>query len=98
MSQTDASVLERTKFKTPSMWTVVLHNDDFTPMDFVVAVLSEVFGLSEGAAMMIMLEVHNKGKSPVGKFSKEIALTKAKRVRDLAEQCEHPLKATAEEA
>lgn len=96
-SDTDSEVLERIKIKKPSMWTVILHNDDFTPMDFVVVVLTEVFGLDKDGAMLVMLDVHNNGYAPVGRYSKEIAFTKAKRVCDLADQCEHPLKATPEE-
>jgi ATP-dependent Clp protease adaptor protein ClpS len=96
-AHTDAEVLERVKLKPPSMWTVVLHNDDFTPMEFVVIVLTQVFNLGQDAAVHVMLDVHNNGKAPVGRFTKEIAFAKAKRVIDLAEQCEHPLKATPEE-
>ena len=98
MTDTDTSVVEKTKLKEPVMWTVVLHNDDFTPMDFVVAILSEVFFLDEVAAEAIMLTVHNEGKAAVGKFTKEIAMTKAAHVVSLAGQCNHPLLATAEEA
>lgn len=99
MSQThtEAEVLERIRLKAPSMWTVVLHNDDFTPMDFVVVVLTQVFNLNPTAAMSVMLDVHNNGKAPVGRFTKEIACSKAKRVLELAEQCQHPLMATPEE-
>ena len=97
MSQTETSVIEKQKFKTPSLWTVILHNDDFTPMDFVVAILTEVFHLDMEAAKDVMLTVHEKGSAPVGKFSKEIALSKAAQVVHLAEQCGHPLNATAEE-
>jgi len=98
MTATDTSVVEKTKLKETVLWTVVLHNDDFTPMEFVTAILTEVFFLDELAANEIMLTVHNEGKAPVGKFSKEIAITKAAHVCHLAEQCEHPLLATAEEA
>jgi len=98
MTATDTSVLDKTKFKVPSMWTVVLHNDDYTPMDFVIAILTEVFHLSEEVAEVIMLAVHNDGKAPVGKYTKEIAETKAQHVQHLAAMEEHPLLATAEEA
>ncbi len=98
MSATDASVLEEVKLKPPVIWTVVLHNDDFTPMEFVTEVLTNVFHLSQPEAEMIMLTVHTEGKAPVGRFTKEIANSKASLVCNLAEKFEHPLLATAEEA
>jgi ATP-dependent Clp protease adaptor protein ClpS len=75
---------------------VILHNDDYTPMDFVVAVLTEVFYLDLVSAHEIMLKVHLQGRAPVGSFSKEIAITKALHVVNLAEELSHPLLATAE--
>jgi ATP-dependent Clp protease adaptor protein ClpS len=93
----DTGVLEKTKFKTPVLWTVILHNDDYTPMEFVVAILHEVFNLDIESAHEIMLRVHNEGRAPVGKFTKEIAVTKAAAVCELAERMQHPLVATPEE-
>jgi ATP-dependent Clp protease adaptor protein ClpS len=98
MPATDTSVVEKTKIKETVLWTVVLHNDDYTPQEFVTAILSEVFHLDDVTAHTIMMTVHNEGKAPVGKFTKEIAVTKASHVCQLAEKCEHPLLATAEEA
>ena len=93
---TDTNVLEKIELKQPVLWTVVLHNDDYTPMDFVVAVLVEVFHLTPDAAEEVTMRVHHEGKAPVGQFTKEIANSKARHVGFLAEQCEHPLLATAE--
>lgn len=96
MSATETSVLEEVKLAHPVLWTVVLHNDDYTPMDFVVEVLTDVFHLSEPEAEVVMMTVHAEGKAPVGSFTKEIANTKAKLVCRLAEEFDHPLLATAE--
>ena len=93
-TQTDV----RQVLKTPSMWKVILHNDDFTPMDFVTLILMDVFGKSREEAEQLMLMVHLQGKANVGLYTKEIAVTKAARVISLAEAYGHPLKATAEEA
>lgn len=84
--------------KNPSLWKVVLHNDDFTPMDFVTLVLTDIFGKSRSEAEEIMLTVHHKGKANVGLYTKEIAITKIAQVRIVAEDRGHPLLATAEEA
>jgi ATP-dependent Clp protease adaptor protein ClpS len=96
-SSPESSVLEKTKLKTVNLWTVVFHNDDYTPMDFVVEVLVEFFHLDLDEAFEIMLKVHQEGRCPVGQFSKEIAITKAAMVCKVAEESEHPLQATAEE-
>jgi ATP-dependent Clp protease adaptor protein ClpS len=97
-TDTDTNVLERTKLKQPVLWTVILHNDDFTPMDFVVGILTKVFHLSLDEAEDVMWRVHNEERSPVGRtYTKEIALTKAAQVLSLAQECGHPLLATAEE-
>lgn len=79
------------------MWHVVLHNDEFTPMDFVVYLLEEVFNKVEDEAEAIMLKVHNEGRARVGRYTKEIALTKVHQATELAEQHKHPLLVTAEE-
>jgi ATP-dependent Clp protease adaptor protein ClpS len=97
VSEADAGVLERTKLKPPAKWTVVLHNDDYTPINFVISVLVEIFHLSIEEAEVITMRVHNEGRSPVGNFSKEIAQTKAYTTTKLAEEHQHPLLATAEE-
>ena len=98
MSHAETSVLEKVQTKTPSFWTVLLHNDDFTPMDFVIFVLTDVFHLSTEEAEDITLRVHNEGKAPIPrKYTKEIAVAKANYVMALAERNEHPLLATPEQ-
>ena len=94
---TDSDVLERTKLKTPQMWVVVLHNDDFTPMDFVVELLEEVFDKVEEEAEAIMLAVHNNGRARVQRYTREIAETQVEQAMELAALAKHPLLCTAEE-
>lgn len=88
----------RQTLKTPSMWKVILHNDDFTPMDFVTMVLVDIFNKTHEEAEQLMLTVHHQGKANVGLFTKEVAVTKATQVRMVAEAHGHPLEATPEEA
>lgn len=98
MSNTATDTSTRQMVKMPSMWKIVLHNDDFTPMDFVTRVLVDVFHKSAEEATQIMLTVHTAGKATVGLYTKEIALTKSGLVVKIAEQFNHPLLCTAEEA
>ena len=84
------------KIEIPRQYKVILHNDDYTPMDFVVQVLMSVFKKDELAATQIMLNVHNLGKGVCGVYSYEIAETKVARVHQLAEQNEYPLHASME--
>lgn len=93
-TRTETSVV----LKTPSMWKVLIHNDDFTPMDFVTQVLMHIFHKPRDEAEALMLTVHHTGRGNVGLFTKEVATTKALQVRLLAEANGHPLLATAEEA
>jgi ATP-dependent Clp protease adaptor protein ClpS len=94
-------VLERTdtvrKEKKTPPFRVLLLNDDYTPMEFVVEVLMEVFGKSEAEAVHIMLKVHVEGVGLAGVFPFEIAETKVEEVHDRARAEGHPLKATLEE-
>jgi ATP-dependent Clp protease adaptor protein ClpS len=76
---------------------VILLNDDYTPMEFVVQVLQKVFGLDRNTATRIMLEVHTKGKGICGVYTYEIAETKVAQVTGLAQQNQHPLLCTMEE-
>jgi ATP-dependent Clp protease adaptor protein ClpS len=79
------------KLKPPSMFKVLMLNDDYTPMEFVVEVLQTFFGKSGEQATEIMLAVHNKGAAICGVFTKDIAETKAAMVNDYARECQYPL-------
>lgn len=94
----DVSVATRTRTKTqkPPLYKVLLLNDDYTPMEFVVYVLERFFGISNSQAVDIMLTVHNKGIAVVGVFSYEIAETKVAQVMELARRNQHPLQCTME--
>ncbi len=94
----DTAVITETKPKTkrPPLYKVMLLNDDFTPMEFVVMVLERFFGVNQSQAFEIMLTVHEKGLAVVGVFSHEIAETKVAQVMDAARQNQHPLQCTME--
>ncbi|WP_298676961.1 ATP-dependent Clp protease adapter ClpS [uncultured Lentibacter sp.] len=94
----DTSVLTKTRAKTkrPPLYKVMLLNDDYTPMEFVVHVLERFFGMDHAQAFEIMLTVHKRGLAVVGVFSHEIAETKVTQVMDLAHQHQHPLQCTME--
>ncbi len=98
--QTGGAVKERaeTKTKDPTLYAVVLLNDDYTPMDFVVDVLEEVFQKSPAEAYRVMMQVHLNGRGIAGIYAWEVAETKADKVASLAVEAGHPLKATIEEA
>lgn len=101
---TDALFGDKTKtrqeeeLKEPDQWRVLLLNDDYTSMEFVVAVLVSVFKKGVVEANKIMLDVHKKGRGMVGIYSYDIAATKIKQVHELAKQNEYPLKCTMEKA
>ena len=80
----------------PPLYKVLLINDDFTPMEFVVMVLERFFGMNHAQAFEIMLTVHKKGLAVVGVFSYEIAETKVNQVMEMARQYQHPLQCTME--
>lgn len=84
------------KTKRPPLYKVLLLNDDYTPMEFVVHVLERFFGLNHAQAFEIMLTVHKKGLAVVGVFSHEIAETKVAQVMDYARRHQHPLQCTME--
>ena len=86
----------RTKTKKPSMYKVLLLNDDYTPMEFVVYVLQRFFSKSVEDATKIMLHVHQNGVGICGVFTYEVAETKVSQVTDLARQHDHPLQCTME--
>ena len=84
--------------KRPPLYQVILLNDDYTPMEFVVDVLESVFGMDRTTATRVMLEVHTRGKGVCGVFTFEIAETKVAQVTSYARQQQHPLLCTMEEA
>lgn len=86
----------RTKTRKPSMYRVLLLNDDFTPMEFVIHVLERVFHRSRQDASEIMMKVHNEGTGVAGIYTYEIAETKLDTVMMLARKNEHPLQCTLE--
>ena len=86
------------KIKPPPLYRVVLLNDDFTPMEFVVDILGSVFAMERTRATHVMLEVHTKGKGICGVFNHEIAETKVAQVMTIANQHQHPLLCTMEES
>ncbi|HET9669559.1 MAG TPA: ATP-dependent Clp protease adapter ClpS [Casimicrobiaceae bacterium] len=88
---------ERTKVKPPPLYKVVLLNDDYTPMDFVVVVLQTVFGMSREKATQVMLQVHREGMGVCGTYTREVAATKVDQVINLARKHQHPLQCTMEE-
>ncbi len=92
----DLELVERPKTKRPRRYHVVLHNDDYTTMEFVVHVLMTFFHKSETEATQIMLQIHLKGYGIVGLFTRDVAETKAKQVMDYAKENGHPLRCTAE--
>ena len=94
----DSVVLERVpeKVKPPQMHQVLMLNDDFTPMEFVVLVIQEFFGKDREAATQIMLKIHLDGKGVCGVYSHEIAETKVTQVMDAAQNSGHPLQAVSE--
>lgn len=89
-------VRPKEKTKTPSFYKVIIHNDDFTPRDFVVHVLQRFFSKNEQTATELMLQVHHKGFGVAGLYSHEIAETKAFQVNEFAKENNYPLKTTVE--
>jgi ATP-dependent Clp protease adaptor protein ClpS len=90
------SVKTKPKTKRPSLYKVLMLNDDYTPMEFVVYVLQRFFGMNHERAVDIMLTVHNKGVAVVGVYPFEIAETKVTQVMDCARSNQHPLQCTME--
>ena len=90
-SDTSVLVKKRSKLKKPPLYKVLLLNDDFTPMEFVVLVLQRFFGHNHEAAQQIMLHVHQRGVGICGVYTFEVAEAKASQVMNFARQNEHPL-------
>jgi ATP-dependent Clp protease adaptor protein ClpS len=104
MSQEDPSIFqdpeleaeEETEVRRPAMYKVILLNDDFTPMEFVVEVLQRFFNKDRETATRIMLQVHHQGQGVCGVYPRDIAETKVNQVMDYAREHEHPLQCTME--
>ena len=93
----DGIVLKtRTRTKKPSMYKVLMLNDDYTPMEFVIHVLEQFFSKNQDEATQIMLHVHQKGVGVCGVFTYEVAETKVNQTMDMARQHQHPLQCTIE--
>lgn len=101
-TQTPEHIIEqqtgRTDIKPPSMYEVVLLNDDFTPMDFVEDVLMRFFAKSEEQSQQITLQVHHQGRGVCGIYPKDIAESKALQVESFSRQHNHPLQCIAEKS
>lgn len=95
-SWSDVQEKQREEVKEPDMYRVMLHNDDYTTMEFVVEVLMNVFHKPVFDATQIMMDVHKKGRGIVGTYTYDIAATKVGKVRKLAREREYPLKCTME--
>lgn len=91
-----ATTTEKPRLQRPPMYKVVLINDDYTPMDFVVDVLRSFFNMNVEKATQVMLKVHTEGKGVCGVFSKDVAETKAAQVNDYSRECEQPLLCSVE--
>ena len=88
---------EKAKVKPPPMYKVMLLNDDYTPIDFVVVVLQTVFAMSREKATQVMLQVHREGMGVCGTYVREVAAAKVDQVIDIAKRHQHPLQCTMEE-
>lgn len=95
-SKGQTALIEKTKVGKPPLYAVLILNDDFTPMEFVVHVLMRFFQIEEAQAVRIMLNVHQKGQGVCGQYSREIAETKAKQVVEYASAHDYPLQAKIE--
>lgn len=93
-----ATAVAPPELRRPSLYTVLLLNDDYTPMDFVVDVLMDFFAMSEEKATQVMLHVHTRGRGICGVYSREIAETKVAQVNEYARSQHHPLLCTMEKA
>ncbi|MBF9028954.1 ATP-dependent Clp protease adaptor ClpS [Rhodobacterales bacterium HKCCE3408] len=100
MCPSDADTIQkpeaRTKPVKPPLWKVILLNDDFTPRDFVVAVLKAVFRMTEDEALGVMMTAHRRGACVVAVFTKEVAETKAGQATEMGQRAGYPLRFTTE--
>jgi len=102
MTKSDSEVInliqeERTKQKSPPMYKILLLNDDFTPMEFVIEVLKVFFSMNQEKATQIMLKVHTEGVGVCGVYPSDIASTKVNQVAEFARRNQHPLRCIMEE-
>jgi ATP-dependent Clp protease adaptor protein ClpS len=88
----------RPKLKRPPLYKVILLNDDYTPMEFVVQILEHFFGMDREKATQVMLHVHTRGVGVCGVYTRDVAETKVAQVNDFARSHQHPLLCTMEEA
>lgn len=86
------------RLKRPPLFKVILLNDDFTPMDFVVEILTDFFNMSQERATQVMLQVHTQGVGVCGTYTKDVAETKVHIVNEYSREHHHPLMCTMEEA
>jgi ATP-dependent Clp protease adaptor protein ClpS len=95
-----STILERQESKTkpPPMYQVLLLNDDFTPMEFVILVLQRFFSMDREKATQVMLKVHREGRGVCGVFPRDVAATKVEQVSSYSRQHQHPLQCVMEEA
>ncbi len=96
--ESESGVDVLTRVETPKMYSVILLNDDYTPMDFVILVLRRFFGKNEEEATKIMLDVHHKGSGMAGVYTLEVAEMKVMQVNQFAQMNQHPLKCTLKES
>lgn len=91
-----ADTLEKEKIRKPQLYKVLLHNDDYTTMEFVITVLRQFFHKSEAEALHTMLTVHHKGVGMAGLYTRETSETKVNQVNEFAREHQHPLKCSME--
>ncbi len=96
MADTEVITESKSKTKTPPLYRVILMNDDYTPMDFVILVLKKFFQKDASEATKIMLQIHHQGSGLCGTFTYEIAETKTYQVNQFSRQNRHPLKCVME--
>jgi ATP-dependent Clp protease adaptor protein ClpS len=87
---------ERATLQPPQMYQVLLHNDDYTTMEFVIEVLQKIFTMEAERAQQVMLKIHNEGRAICGTYSRDIAETKVASVLAFAQQHQHPLRCSME--
>ncbi len=96
--ESDVALADQTGVREPRKYAVILHNDDYSTMEFVIEVLTRFFQKTSDEAMQVTLAVHHEGRGVAGLYSREIAETKVNQVTELARSRGHPLKCTAEPA